>query len=754
MSDLNVASPVDQAIADSTTVSERDNADASPQQEKTTQSVTNGKFTSDTLSVTNNDTSDIPSINGNDNTNGNGNDGLDLVDPLKRVRPKEEEDIQQEVDTVPGPKRIKLAEKDYVSIDNKNGFDINTPPVSGDGLEDVNADKVEASEPSTTGINENSTKQDQTSNENIFDNPDSINNSTPSNDDKKLNDSVLEPKENPTEQLPRHQQRSIVQTIKAVKRLKDAGPFVHPVDIVKLNIPLYPTIVTNPIDLTTMEKKAQDNEYFSPDEVISDFQLLVDNCIKFNGVESQISTMARNIQANFERHMAQIPPRELPPPPIKTKQKAISPLSNGLIRRSARTLTDSTIITVPVSSPTSKGADPSSMSHSQSNSISKTPKVKSERPKREIHPPKRDLTYSKPRPRNSKLVAELKYCNIIIKELTSKKHDSYSFPFLVPVDPVAAEAPNYFDVIKHPMDLGTINNKLTNGEYNTAEEFEDDVRLVFTNCYAFNPEGTPVNEMGKKLEAVFNKKLTEKPVFQDRKTPTIEYEEGGEVDGDSETEDSEDETYETVTNPAIEFLEKQLIRMKSDLLQLKKKQYEQDKKLRRKLHDKKRNSVANGRRKSSKVNSVEIHITYKMKEEISEKIQEVSEDKMERCINIIRQSLHDLDPSEEIELDFDSLDDRTIMKLYKFLKCGDTKVPKGPRKSVADNDNKGKRKSKALTEAEQNSQIKQLQQQIKAFDTAAGTGANSNNPEKSDGDENGNDDSDDDDGDESSSEEE
>ncbi|GES74628.1 hypothetical protein GLOIN_2v1781474 [Rhizophagus clarus] len=41
-------------------------------------------------------------------------------------------------------------------------------------------------------------------------------------------------------------------------------------------------------------------------------------------------------------------------------------------------------------------------------------------------------------------------------------------------------------VIKHPMDLFTINSKLENGQYTNLEEFEYDIHLIFHNCYTYN----------------------------------------------------------------------------------------------------------------------------------------------------------------------------------------------------------------------------------------------------------------------------
>lgn len=59
---------------------------------------------------------------------------------------------------------------------------------------------------------------------------------------------------------------------------------------------------------------------------------------------------------------------------------------------------------------------------------------------------------------------------------------------------------DYFDIIKKPMDLGTVKDKMERREYGNATEFVDDVRLIFTNCYRYNQPDTDVVAMAKKLQ--------------------------------------------------------------------------------------------------------------------------------------------------------------------------------------------------------------------------------------------------------------
>lgn len=57
---------------------------------------------------------------------------------------------------------------------------------------------------------------------------------------------------------------------------------------------------------------------------------------------------------------------------------------------------------------------------------------------------------------------EFAQCHFILNQL--KKHKSAS-PFLMPVDPKRDGIPNYFDIVKQPMDLSTIEHNLTEGRY-------------------------------------------------------------------------------------------------------------------------------------------------------------------------------------------------------------------------------------------------------------------------------------------------
>ena len=75
----------------------------------------------------------------------------------------------------------------------------------------------------------------------------------------------------------------------------------------------------------------------------------------------------------------------------------------------------------------------------------------------------------------------------------------------MPVDPVALQIPEYNEVIKEPMDLGTINRKLLDRTINTPEEFARLIRIVFHNAMIFTVDAHHVvHQTAKGLLRLFD----------------------------------------------------------------------------------------------------------------------------------------------------------------------------------------------------------------------------------------------------------
>ncbi|XP_076888190.1 transcription factor GTE10-like [Bidens hawaiensis] len=93
-------------------------------------------------------------------------------------------------------------------------------------------------------------------------------------------------------------------------------------------------------------------------------------------------------------------------------------------------------------------------------------------------------------------------CRKILKTLMGHK---FGFIFNQPVDPVELGIPDYFEIITHPMDLGTISKKLEDNIYSIAYTFAADIRLTFSNAMRYNPPKNVVHLMAKELNDLFDR---------------------------------------------------------------------------------------------------------------------------------------------------------------------------------------------------------------------------------------------------------
>ncbi|XP_022740396.1 transcription factor GTE8 [Durio zibethinus] len=101
---------------------------------------------------------------------------------------------------------------------------------------------------------------------------------------------------------------------------------------------------------------------------------------------------------------------------------------------------------------------------------------------------------------NTTNIILMKQCEGLLKRLMGHQ---YGWVFNQPVDVVKLNIPDYFTVIKHPMDLGTIKRKIASGGYASPLEFCADVRLTFSNAMTYNPPGNDVHVMADTLNKFF-----------------------------------------------------------------------------------------------------------------------------------------------------------------------------------------------------------------------------------------------------------
>uniref|UniRef100_A0A8C4E577 Tyrosine-protein kinase BAZ1B n=1 Tax=Dicentrarchus labrax TaxID=13489 RepID=A0A8C4E577_DICLA len=141
---------------------------------------------------------------------------------------------------------------------------------------------------------------------------------------------------------------------------------------------------------------------------------------------------------------------------------------------------------------------------------------------------------------------ELERCEEILKKLIKFR---YSWPFREPVSPEEAE--DYLDIISQPMDFQTMLGKFSQGSYRHAQDFLEDLKLVFSNAEEYNQQGSTVLSCMVKTEQTFTELLqkllpglsylrrrSRKRVSQ---APATSEEEGEEDEEEEEDEDQEEE---------------------------------------------------------------------------------------------------------------------------------------------------------------------------------------------------------------------
>ncbi|XP_072222472.1 E3 ubiquitin-protein ligase TRIM33 isoform X2 [Leuresthes tenuis] len=110
-------------------------------------------------------------------------------------------------------------------------------------------------------------------------------------------------------------------------------------------------------------------------------------------------------------------------------------------------------------------------------------------------------------------------------------------------EPVPSSVPNYYKIIKQPMDLKRVKKKLqlrSSQYYKSIQEFVSDMRLIFKNCAKYNEVGSEMAISGKAVSLYFEEKL--EGMFPGQSFPeTPESESPDDQEKENDTDDSEDD---------------------------------------------------------------------------------------------------------------------------------------------------------------------------------------------------------------------
>uniref|UniRef100_A0A8C4WWE3 Bromodomain-containing protein 3 n=1 Tax=Eptatretus burgeri TaxID=7764 RepID=A0A8C4WWE3_EPTBU len=360
---------------------------------------------------------------------------------------------------------------------------------------------------------------------------------------------------------------------------------------------------------------------------------------------------------------------------------------------------------------------------------------------------------------------QVRFCAGVLKEMFAKKHAAYAWPFYKPVDAEALGLHDYHDIIKHPMDLSTMKRKMEAREYQDLNEFASDVRLMFSNCYKYNPPDHEVVAMARKLQDMFEMRLSlmstepseaapapapppaSSPAPPVAPAPTASLPSSSE-ESSSGSESSDESEKERVHRLAE--LQEQLKALHEQLATLsqapvskpKKKKEKKEKKKKEKTAERpKREGDEEEKKKEKKVKGAQTKktggkagsnnlragrksgragepgaeaeegqpMTYDEKRQLSLDINRLPGDKLGRVVHIIQSrepSLRESNP-DEIEIDFETLKPSTLRELERYVLCC---LKKKPGKACGDACSK---KSAGKLKAEIQEKKRELEKRLK-----------------------------------------
>lgn len=227
-------------------------------------------------------------------------------------------------------------------------------------------------------------------------------------------------------------------------------------------------------------------------------------------------------------------------------------------------------------------------------------------------------------------------CRDMLQSLREHLGNALSI-FNAPVDPLVVT--DYYKVVKNPMDLGTIAQKVDNSRYLKPSDFCADVRQVWYNCKLYNKKGDFVERTGTAASLHFEKLWSSSGLAESKDRSRR-----------SNAGLAAAKFEPPPHNPGGKRMTKSggfgFDHAKSS----------------------RKGSKSKGGGASSK-KAVAPPMTREQMAGLAEKLSQMDEDALQPVVNIIRERTHlESGPDDEIELDIESLDNHTLWELDAYLK--------------------------------------------------------------------------------------
>ncbi|KAK6134361.1 hypothetical protein DH2020_031902 [Rehmannia glutinosa] len=279
----------------------------------------------------------------------------------------------------------------------------------------------------------------------------------------------------------------------------------------------------------------------------------------------------------------------------------------------------------------------------------------------------------------------LKSCNALLERLMKHKH---AWVFNKPVDVAALGLHDYLEIIKNPMDLGTVKNRLAQNWYKSPVEFAEDVRLTFRNAMTYNPKGQDVYVMAEQMSKAFEDKWA--PIEADYMR---ELKLAADFDVGSPMPTSRKAPPQSRARPD----------MKKTIDRSESMAYSVDPK--RKTTNIAQSGKVPVPKKPKAKDPVKRDMTYDEKQKLSVNLQNLPSEKLENVVQIIKKRNPSVSQQDdEIEVDIDSVDTETLWELDRFIT--------NYKKSLSKNKRKDEIVSQLVTGLEQNTMEKILMSKV------------------------------------------
>ncbi|KAK1418257.1 hypothetical protein QVD17_27400 [Tagetes erecta] len=286
----------------------------------------------------------------------------------------------------------------------------------------------------------------------------------------------------------------------------------------------------------------------------------------------------------------------------------------------------------------------------------------------------------------------MKNCRQVLNKLMKHK---LSWVFNKPVDAVALGLHDYHQIIKRPMDLGSVKSNLSKNLYSSPLDFAADVRLVFENAMLYNPKTDEVHVMADQLlmyfEGLFRPIQAKLATTRDK---VNEFSAVDELDGSSwddiQTPErskklkssepvvsnvSNKQNHSTASNPIVPTVVQSPVRTQSPMQAAEPEPVKP-------LSTATRGAVAKLPKPRAKdLNKREMNMEEKQKLGLG--LQSMPPEKMPQLLQIIRKRNDQLaQEGDEIELDIEALDTETLWELDRFVTNWKKLVSKTKRQAL------------------------------------------------------------------------